>query len=176
MLRPRIALVVCTHLFNLIIRQAGSSGECCALVSPPEGSASLPGWAQSCGFQRPAGLPFASRSAVLGRAAAAASHPLVTRAMLAAMERGGSAVDAAIAGNALQGVVEPMSNGLGGDAMALIYDPKTKRVRGYNGSGRSPRGQSRAALLARLDTDFNGTRVMPTYGALSVRPMNLQMK
>lgn len=58
------------------------------------------------------------------------------------LKAGGNAIDAAIAANACEGVVEPMMNGMGGDLMAMIWNQKTQKVYGYNGSGRSPKGFS----------------------------------
>eukprot|EP00040_Diaphanoeca_grandis_P036514 m.233020 g.233020 ORF g.233020 m.233020 type:complete len:334 (+) comp33632_c0_seq4:158-1159(+) len=92
----------------------------------------------NCGGTRPVGLPFAGRSPVIAQhGMAATSQPLSTQVALDILKQGGSAVDAAIAANAMEGVVEPMMNGIGGDLMAMIYDATGKKIFGYNGSGRS---------------------------------------
>jgi len=89
------------------------------------------------------GQEFATRSTVYApHAMAATSHPLATQVALDVMKAGGSAVDAAIAANAALGLMEPTGNGIGGDLFAIVWDPKTKKLYGYNGSGRSPRGLS----------------------------------
>ncbi len=86
------------------------------------------------------GQPFATRSEVYApQAMAATSHPLATQIALDTMRAGGSAMDAAIAANAALGLMEPTGNGIGGDLFAIVWDPKTKRLYGYNGSGRSPK-------------------------------------
>ncbi|AKC86243.1 gamma-glutamyltransferase [Pseudoxanthomonas suwonensis] len=82
---------------------------------------------------------FATRSEVIApHAMAATSHPLATQIALDVMRQGGSAMDAAIAANAALGLMEPTGNGIGGDLFAIVWDPRTKRLYGYNGSGRSP--------------------------------------
>jgi gamma-glutamyltranspeptidase / glutathione hydrolase len=87
------------------------------------------------------GPPFVTRSEVLARhGMVAASQPLATQAGLAILRQGGSAVDAAIAANAVLGVVEPTGCGLGGDLFAFVWDGKTKELHGLNASGRSPQG------------------------------------
>src|SRR5471032_2963360 len=88
---------------------------------------------------RVAGAPFATRSAVWGSSGAAATaHPLASLIAIDILRAGGSAVDAAIAANIALGFLEPIACGIGGDAFALLWDPKTKAVVGLNGSGRSP--------------------------------------
>lgn len=64
------------------------------------------------------------------------------------LKRGGSAIDAAVAANLMQGLVEPMSNGIGGDLFAIIWDPAKKKLIGYNGSGRSSEGFSLEQMTA----------------------------
>lgn len=71
---------------------------------------------------------------------AATSHPLATQAALDVMRQGGSALDAAIAANACLGLMEPTGCGIGGDLFAIVWDPTTRSLHGYNGSGRSPSG------------------------------------
>lgn len=73
----------------------------------------------------------------------AASHPLAVQIGIEILRRGGNAVDAAIAVNAALGVMEPMMCGMGGDLFALVWDAKTGKLHGLNGSGRAP-----AALTA----------------------------
>ncbi|MGF1581106.1 MAG: gamma-glutamyltransferase [Gemmataceae bacterium] len=68
----------------------------------------------------------------------ATSHPLAAQAGLDVLRQGGNAIDAAIAVNAVLGVVEPMSCGIGGDLFAIVWDAKTKKLYGINASGRSP--------------------------------------
>jgi gamma-glutamyltranspeptidase/glutathione hydrolase len=86
------------------------------------------------------GGPFTTRSEVLApRAMAATSQPLATQAALEIMWRGGSAVDGAIAANAVLGLTEPTGAGIGGDLFAIVWDPKEFRPFGLNASGRSPR-------------------------------------
>ena len=68
----------------------------------------------------------------------AACHPRATDAALAVMRRGGSAVDAAIAADAVMGVAEPMSTGVGGDVMAVVAQGDA--VAAHNGTGRAPKG------------------------------------
>ena len=86
------------------------------------------------------GRDFATRSEVIApHAMAATSHPLVTQIALDVMKNGGSAVDAAIAADAALGLMEPTGSGIGGDLFAIVWDPKTKKLYGYNGSGRSPK-------------------------------------
>jgi gamma-glutamyltranspeptidase/glutathione hydrolase len=97
--------------------------------------------------QRNSGAAFASRSPVIARnGAAATAHPLATQTAIDVLRAGGSAIDAAIAANALLGVVEPTGNGIGGDIFVIVWDPRSERLYGYNGSGRSPRGLSLAEL------------------------------
>ena len=111
---------------------------------------------------RPSGPIRKSRSAVLARnGLAATSQPLATAAAVRVLQQGGNAVDAAIAANAVLGVVEPMSCGLGGDLFAIVWDAKTKTLHGLNASGRSPR----AATLERYKA--LGLTQIPTHGPLS---------
>ncbi|MGY6518066.1 MAG: gamma-glutamyltransferase [Lysobacteraceae bacterium] len=89
------------------------------------------------------GREFASRSEVIApQAMAATSHPLATQIALDVMKAGGSALDAAVAANAALGLMEPTGNGIGGDLFAIVWDPRTQRLHGYNGSGRSPQSLS----------------------------------
>jgi gamma-glutamyltranspeptidase/glutathione hydrolase len=106
---------------------------------------------------------FASRSEVLGqKGMVATSHPLATQAGLEVLKKGGTAIDAAIAANAMLGLVEPTGNGVGGDLFAIVWDEKTKKLYGLNGSGKSPQGMSLDFLKS------NGYQKIPSYGALSV--------
>lgn len=88
---------------------------------------------------RPVGLHFATRSEIIARhAMAATSQPLATQVAIDILKKGGSAVDAAIAANAMLGLVEPVSCGIGGDLFAIVWDPASKQLHGLNASGRSP--------------------------------------
>ena len=113
---------------------------------------------------RPSGASFASRSAALGcSGAAGTAHPLATQVAIDMLKRGGSAVDAAIAANAVLGFVEPVSSGLGGDCFAFVWDPKAAKLAGMASSGRSPKSLSLATARSRA---ING--VLPKYGAITV--------
>lgn len=88
---------------------------------------------------RPVGKSFATRSEVLAQhAMACTSQPLATQAALDILRQGGSAVDAAIAADAMLGLVEPMSSGVGGDLFAIVWDAQGQKLHGLNASGRSP--------------------------------------
>mgnify|MGYP002777280875 FL=1 len=109
------------------------------------------------------GREFATRSEVYSnQAMAATSHPLATQVALDVMRKGGTAVDAAIAANAAIGLMEPTGNGIGGDLFAIVWDPKTGKLHGYNGSGRSPMG------LTREWFDEQKISTIPAFGALPV--------
>ncbi|MDZ7936322.1 MAG: gamma-glutamyltransferase [Emticicia sp.] len=85
------------------------------------------------------GKPWAGRSEVMAQnGMVCTSHPLSTQAAIEILRAGGSAVDAAIAANAMEGMVEPHVNGIGGDIFAIVWDAKTQKLYGLNGSGRSP--------------------------------------
>jgi len=115
------------------------------------------------GADRITGAAFATRSEVLApHAMAATSHPLTTQIALDVMKAGGSAVDAAIAANAALGLMEPTGNGIGGDLFAIVWDPKTRKLYGYNGHGRSP-----AALSLQWFVE-HGYRDIPPHGPLPV--------
>ena len=73
---------------------------------------------------------------------AATSQTLASQAGAQILAKGGSAVDAAIAANAVLGVVEPMMNGIGGDLFVIYWDAKTGKLTGLNASGPAPRGLS----------------------------------
>lgn len=112
---------------------------------------------------RVTGKPFATRSEVYApHAMAATSQPLVTQIALETMRAGGSAVDAAIAADAALGLMEPTGSGIGGDLFAIVWDPKTKKLYGYNGSGRSPKALTLAEFQRRGLTDI------PAHGPLPV--------
>src|SRR3954451_10631630 len=83
--------------------------------------------------------PRAGRSVVMApHGMVATSHPLAAQIGLDVLKRGGNAVDAAIATNAAMGLMEPTSNGIGGDLYAIVWDAKTQKLYGLNASGRAP--------------------------------------
>src|SRR5579871_2141112 len=99
---------------------------------------------------RYSGVPWATRSPVLAQhGMAATEQPLASQIAIDILKKGGSAVDAAIAANAAIGLMQPVLNGIGGDLFAIVWDPKTKRLYGYNASGRAPMGRDLATLQAK---------------------------
>src|SRR5436190_12400956 len=92
----------------------------------------------------------------------AASQPLAAQAGVRILERGGNAIDAAIATNAVMGLVEPQSNGIGGDLFAIVYDAKTGALHGLNACGWTPAGLTAALLKSR------GHEQMPQAGIHTV--------
>lgn len=93
---------------------------------------------------------------------AAASQTLAAAAGAKVLEQGGNAIDAAIAANAVMGLVEPESNGIGGDLFALVYIAKEDKLYALNASGWSPAAMTRDALRTR------GHVQMPESGIDSV--------
>jgi len=93
---------------------------------------------------------------------AATSQTLASQAAAQILAKGGSAVDAAIAANAVLAVVEPMMNGLGGDLFVLYWDAKTGKTVGLNASGPAPRALSPAFLAKQ------GMKAMPGAGIHAV--------
>ncbi len=109
------------------------------------------------------GALFATRSEVLGQnGMVATSHPLATQIGLDILKAGGNAIDAAIAANATLGLMEPTGSGVGGDLFAIVWDAKTKKLYGLNGSGRSPKN------LTLEYFESKGMEKVPSYGPLPV--------
>ena len=109
------------------------------------------------------GKIFATRSEVIAQhGMAATSHPLATQVAIDILKKGGSAVDAAIAANACLGLMEPVSNGIGGDLFAIVWDAKEQKLHGLNASGRSPKSLTLDYFLE------NGYKSIPYYGPLPV--------
>jgi gamma-glutamyltranspeptidase/glutathione hydrolase len=118
---------------------------------------------RAAGGDRVTGRAFATRSEVIARhAMAATSQPLATQIALGVLERGGSAVDAAIAANAALGLMEPTGSGMGGDLFAIVWDEASGKLHGLNASGRSPKGLTRAEFARR------GLERIPNFGPLPV--------
>ena len=123
------------------------------LAAPPPAAA----------MDRVTGRALATRSEVYApHGMVATSQPLATQAGLDVLRAGGSAVDAAIAANAVLGLVEPTGNGLGGDLFAIVWDAETKKLHGLNASGRSPRS------LTLEEFEKRGLDSVPPYGPLPV--------
>lgn len=117
---------------------------------------------------RPVGRSFVTRSEVLAQQGmACTSQPLATQAALHILKQGGSAVDAALAANAVLGVVEPHNCGIGGDLFAIVWDAATEKLYGLNASGRSPRSLTLAELKSK---EFEGKKLekIPDRGVLTV--------
>lgn len=108
--------------------------------------------ADAAAANRSEGHMFATRSVVHARRGMVASaHPLATQIGVEILKKGGNAVDAAVAVNAALGFLEPVACGVGGDLFAIVWDPKTGKLHGLNGSGRAPRLARADAIPAEPD-------------------------
>tara|TARA_B100000886_G_scaffold201004_1_gene138766 strand:+ start:9807 stop:11489 length:1683 start_codon:yes stop_codon:yes gene_type:complete len=115
------------------------------------------------GYDRITGLEFASRSEVIAtNGMAATSHPLATQTAISILKKGGNAIDAAIAANAVLGLVEPTGCGIGGDLFAIIWSADKNKLYGLNSSGPAPQNISIEKLKR------NGIEKIPPYGPLPV--------
>jgi len=115
------------------------------------------------GVERGVGKSFATRSEVIAtHGMAATSQPLATQIAVDILQRGGSAVDAAIAANAALGLMEPTGCGIGGDLFAIVWEEKSRRLWGLNASGRSPQSLTLQYFLDQ------GMERIPAQGVLPV--------
>jgi gamma-glutamyltranspeptidase/glutathione hydrolase len=104
-----------------------------------------------------------SRSMVFSRAGVVASESvLASQVGTRILEHGGNAVDAAVATNAMMGLVAPMNDGIGGDLFAMVYEAKSGKLYGLNASGWAPAALTAEYLLTR------GMKEMPQRGIHSV--------
>jgi gamma-glutamyltranspeptidase/glutathione hydrolase len=129
------------------------------LIAPPAAAQNADG-----GGDRLTGPDYARSPVTAPNGMAATSQPLASQIAVDVMQKGGSAVDAAIAANAALGLMEPTGNGLGGDLFAIVYDPETDSTYGLNASGRSPRGLS----YDEMQDELGDREEIPLLGHLSV--------
>lgn len=112
---------------------------------------------------RLSGEAFSTRSEVIAtHGMACTSQPLASQVALDILKAGGNAIDAAIAANALLGLLEPTGNGIGGDLFAIVWDANSQELYGLNGSGRSPKDLSLEYFRE------NGYEKIPAHGPLPV--------
>jgi gamma-glutamyltranspeptidase / glutathione hydrolase len=99
----------------------------------------------------------------------ATSQTLASAAGVKILEAGGTAVDAAIAANAVLGLVEPISNGIGGDLFAIVYEAKTGKLYGLNASGWTPAGMTLDFIRSQGHSDMpgNGIHSVTVPGAVA---------
>ena len=117
----------------------------------------------SFAYDRITGESFATRSEVIAtNGMAATSHPLATQTAIDVLKNGGNAIDAAIAANAVLGLVEPTGCGIGGDLFAIVWSAKDKKLYGLNASGPAPQTISIETLKEK------GLDMIPPYGPLPV--------
>jgi len=117
----------------------------------------------SFAYDRITGESFATRSEVIAtNGMAATSHPLATQTAIDVLKNGGNAIDAAIAANAVLGLVEPTGCGIGGDLFAIVWSAKDKKLYGLNASGPAPKTISIETLKEK------GLDMIPPYGPLPV--------
>ncbi len=123
---------------------------------------------------RYSGAPWATRSPVLAQhGMAATEQPLASEIAMSILKKGGSAVDAAIAANAAIGLMQPVLNGIGGDLFAIVWDPKTNKLYGYNGSGRAALGRDLARMKEEVAAAYEKAGMpykahIPPVGSLPV--------
>ena len=118
---------------------------------------------QSSAGDRTGDPAYVTRSEVIAQnGMAATSQPLATIVAIDILKRGGSAIDAAIAANAVLGLMEPTGCGIGGDLFAIVWDENSQSLHGLNGSGRSP------ATLAIDEFQKRGLTKIPSYGMLPI--------
>src|ERR1700679_68249 len=111
---------------------------------------------------RYSGATWATRSPVLAQhGMAATEQPLASQIAIDILKKGGSAVDAAIAANAAIGLMQPVLNGIGGDLFAIVYDPKTHKLYGYNGSGRAAMGRDLTKMTAEVEAAYKKAGMTP---------------
>lgn len=141
-MRNRPALLLCACVLSLAVAPAVAAGD------------------------RRGDPAFQGRSpAIAKHGMAATAHPFATQAAVEMLKAGGSAADAAIAANAVLGLVEPTGNGIGGDLFALVYDPATKQVVGLDASGFAPLKldvkdlKARAAKAGGLDVGMDAVTI-----------------
>ena len=114
-------------------------------------------------YDRILGKDFATRSEVIAtNGMAATSHPLATQTAIDVLKDGGNAIDAAIAANAVLGLVEPTGCGIGGDLFAIVWIEEDKKLYGLNSSGPAAKDMTIKKLKA-MDIDK-----IPPYGPLPV--------
>ena len=114
-------------------------------------------------YDRLTGKDFATRSEVIAtNGMAATSHPLATQTALDVLKDGGNAIDAAIAANAVLGLVEPTGCGIGGDLFAIVWIEEDKKLYGLNSSGPAPQDMTIEKLKAL------GIDKIPPFGPLPV--------
>ena len=114
-------------------------------------------------YDRLTGKDFATRSEVIAtNGMAATSHPLATQTALDVLKDGGNAIDAAIAANAVLGLVEPTGCGIGGDLFAIVWIEEDKKLYGLNSSGPAPQDMTIEKLKAM------GIDKIPPFGPLPV--------
>ena len=114
-------------------------------------------------YDRILGKDFATRSEVIAtNGMAATSHPLATQTAIDVLKNGGNAIDAAIAANAVLGLVEPTGCGIGGDLFAIVWIEKDKKLYGLNSSGPAAQDMTIENLKAM------GIDKIPPFGPLPV--------
>src|SRR3954466_1688751 len=116
-------------------------------------------------------LPVPGRSVAASQhGVAASSQPLAAQAAVQILQRGGNAVDAAIAAHSTQGLMEPTSNGIGGDLFAIVYVAKEDKLYGLNASGWSPAGMTLGFLKSKGvegELPFRGVYTVTVPGAVA---------
>tara|TARA_B100000941_G_scaffold99388_1_gene69404 strand:- start:759 stop:2438 length:1680 start_codon:yes stop_codon:yes gene_type:complete len=114
-------------------------------------------------YDRILGKDFATRSEVIAtNGMAATSHPLATQTAIDVLKDGGNAIDAAIAANAVLGLVEPTGCGIGGDLFAIVWIKEDKKLYGLNSSGPAAQDMTIKKLKAM------GIDKIPPFGPLPV--------
>ena len=122
----------------------------------------LPATAAFPQFTGRSGRDYGRSMVITQQGIVATSQTLASQAGAQILARGGSAVDAAIAANAVLGLVEPMMDGIGGDLFVLYWDAKSGKLAGLNASGPAPRGLTPEFLASK------GFDKMPGKGIHSV--------